>query len=110
MNLVIHEFAHKLDMLNGDANGCPPLHAGMSVARWRAALTAAYDDFCARQDREEETEIDPYAAESPAEFFAVASEVFFADPLLLKDDYPDVYAQFAAFYRQDPARRADRLR
>jgi Mlc titration factor MtfA (ptsG expression regulator) len=109
MNLVIHEFAHKLDMRSGDANGCPPLHAGMSVARWRAALTAAYDDFCARQDREEDTEIDPYAAESPAEFFAVLSEVFFADPLLLRDEYADVYAQFAQFYRQDPASRVAAL-
>ncbi len=49
--------------------------------------------------------IDPYASESPAEFFAVLSEVFFADPALLVDEYPDVYAQFAQFYRQDPAAR-----
>ena len=105
MNLVIHEFAHKIDMVNGDANGCPPLPAGMSTREWRQALAAAYDDFCARQDRGEDTEIDPYAAESPAEFFAVLSEVFFADPLLLRQDYPVVYAQFARFYRQDLAPR-----
>jgi Mlc titration factor MtfA (ptsG expression regulator) len=105
MNLVIHEFAHKIDMKNGDANGCPPLPAGMPASRWRAVLGAAYDDFCARDDRGEELAIDPYAAESPAEFFAVLSEVFFADPLLLRDEYPEVYAQFAQFYRQDPASR-----
>jgi Mlc titration factor MtfA (ptsG expression regulator) len=105
MNLVIHEFAHKIDMVNGDANGCPPLPAGMSAAEWRRTLTDAYDDFCARQHHGEETEIDPYAAESPAEFFAVLSEVFFADPLLLRDEYPAVYAQFARFYRQDLAAR-----
>jgi Mlc titration factor MtfA (ptsG expression regulator) len=110
MNLVIHEFAHKIDMRDGRANGCPPLPAGMSVAAWTAALTTAYDDFCARVDRDEDTAIDPYAAESPAEFFAVLSEVFFADPELLRDEYPDVYAQLAAFYRQDPAPRAARLR
>jgi MtfA peptidase len=110
MNLVIHEFAHKIDMRDGKANGCPPLPAAMSVAAWRAALTAAYDDFCARVDRDEDTAIDPYAAESPAEFFAVLSEVFFADPELLRDEYPEVYAQLAAFYRQDPAPRAARLR
>ena len=108
MNLVIHEFAHKIDMATGEANGCPPLPATMSAHAWRQALSAAYDDFCARVDEGEETAIDPYAAESPAEFFAVASEVFFADPLLLRREYPDVYAQFTAFYRQDPARRADR--
>lgn len=107
MNLVIHEFAHKIDMVNGDANGCPPLPAGMLVREWRHTLAAAYDDFCARQDRGEDTEIDPYAAESPAEFFAVLSEVFFADPLLLRQEYPDVYAQFARFYRQDLASRVE---
>jgi len=108
INLVIHEFAHKIDMKSGDANGCPPLPPNLSVQAWKNVLTAAYDDFCARVDRDENTEIDPYAAESPAEFFAVLSEVFFADPLLLRDEYPDVYAQLAAFYRQDPAARADR--
>jgi Mlc titration factor MtfA (ptsG expression regulator) len=105
MNLVIHEFAHKIDMVNGDANGCPPLPAGMSTVVWRRTLAAAYDDFCGRQDRGEDTEIDPYAAESPAEFFAVLSEVFFADPALLRQEYPEVYAQFARLYRQDPAAR-----
>jgi hypothetical protein len=68
-------------------------------------LNAAYDVFCARIDRGDDTAIDPYAAESPAEFFAVLSEVFFAEPLLLHREYPDVYGQFAAFYRQDPASR-----
>ena len=108
MNLVIHEFAHKIDMRNGEANGCPPLPASMSPVVWRAALTAAYDDFCARVDGGEDTEIDPYAAESPAEFFAVLSEVFFADPLLLRHEYPGVYELWRAFYRQDPASRAPR--
>jgi len=109
MNLVIHEFAHKIDMRSGDANGCPPLPAGMRAEAWKETLGAAYADFCARVDRDEPTEIDPYAAESPAEFFAVLSEVFFADPILLVEEYPDVYAQLAAFYRQDPAPRARRL-
>ena len=109
MNLVIHEFAHKIDMRNGEANGCPPLAAAMSPAVWKQALAAAYDNFLARTDRGEDTEIDPYAAESPAEFFAVLSEVFFADPLLLRCEYPGVYGQLAAFYRQDPATRAARL-
>jgi len=108
MNLVVHEFAHKIDMQAGDANGCPPLPATMSAAAWQQALTAAYEDFCARADDGEDTAIDSYASESPAEFFAVGSEVFFAEPLLLRREYPDVYAQFTAFYRQDPARRADR--
>ena len=108
MNLVIHEFAHKIDMRGGEANGCPPLPATISAAGWQRTLADAYEDFCARVDEGEETAIDPYASESPAEFFAVASEVFFAEALLLRDEYPEVYAQLAAFYRQDPARSAGR--
>ena len=105
MNLVIHEFAHKIDMADGDANGCPPLPSDEARRAWQRAMQAAYDDFVARVDAGEDTAIDPYAAEHPGEFFAVLSEVFFADPSLLRDEYPDVYAQFARFYRQDPATR-----
>ena len=103
MNLVIHEFAHKIDMHDGDANGCPPLPPSMSPAQWRDTFAAAYDDFGARVERGEETPIDPYAAENPAEFFAVLSEVFFADPAVLRAEYAAVYALMTAFYRQDPA-------
>jgi Mlc titration factor MtfA (ptsG expression regulator) len=105
VNVVIHEFAHKLDMLNGDANGFPPLHAGMSRRAWAAAFEAAFADFCARVDGEEETAIDPYAAESPAEFFAVMSEAFFELPQAVDADYPEVYAQLRLFYKQDPLAR-----
>ena len=101
-NVVIHEFAHKLDMLNGDANGFPPLHADMSRDRWAAAFGHAYRDFCDRVDSGLEVAIDEYAAESPAEFFAVVSEAFFECPRVVRDAYPDVYAQLAQFYRQDP--------
>ena len=75
---------------------------------WQRTLNDAYEHFVARVERDEETAIDPYAAEDPAEFFAVLSEVFFADPLLLDDEYPAVYAAFRAFYRQDPGARTVR--
>lgn len=104
-NVVIHEFAHKLDMLNGAVNGFPPLHAGMEREEWASVFSAAYKDFRSRVERGEETAIDPYAGESPAEFFAVMSEVFFAAPALLKAEYRLVYEQLAKFYRQDPAAR-----
>jgi Mlc titration factor MtfA (ptsG expression regulator) len=116
-NVVIHEFAHKLDMLNGDANGFPPLHKTMSNKQWQKVLKAAYLDFCARTDEAEAAEhhdggaalsalpLDPYASESPAEFFAVISEAFFELPLVIKLAYPEVYAQLALFYRQDPGAR-----
>ena len=105
VNVVIHEFAHKLDMLNGDANGFPPLHSGMSREAWSKAFTSAYDDLRRRVGVGENTEIDPYATESPAEFFAVMSEAFFEIPDLVRTVYPEVYSQLALFYRQDPASR-----
>lgn len=103
-NVVIHELAHKLDYLTGDANGLPPLHADMSVSRWSKVFNAAYDDMRSRVERDEILALDPYATESPAEFFAVMSEAFFEAPDALFDSYPDVYRSLAAFYRQDPMR------
>ena len=102
VNVVIHEFAHKLDMRSGDVDGMPPLHEGMSRKRWAQVMSAAIEDFQRRVDGGEETWIDPYAAELPSEFFAVTSEVFFEDPELLANEYPHVYDLYKAFYRQDP--------
>lgn len=107
-NVVIHEFAHKLDMRNGDANGRPPLHSGMDAQAWAHDLQTAYDDLCRRADAGEETAIDPYAAESPAEFFAVLSEYFFEAPDVLQQAYPAVYGQLVKFYLQDPLVRMQR--
>ncbi len=105
INVVIHEFAHKLDMMNGTVDGMPPLHEGMSRRAWVEAWRPAYEGFCDAVDRERETWLDPYAAEHESEFFAVMSEGFFIDPLEAKRRYPEVYAQLARFYRQDPAAR-----
>jgi len=104
-NLVIHELSHKLDMLNGTANGHPPLHGGMRVAHWAAAFSDAYRHFRTHPGRAHGEGIDPYAAESPAEFFAVLSETFFELPAVLQAAYPAVYAQLKAYYRQDPLQR-----
>jgi Mlc titration factor MtfA (ptsG expression regulator) len=104
-NLVLHEHAHKLDMRDGIANGHPPLHPGMSDADWAKTFGLAYHDMVRRVDGGEDTPIDPYATESPAEFFAVCTEVFFELPHLLQSEYPDIYAQLRGFYRQDPLRR-----
>lgn len=105
-NVVIHEFAHKLDQLEGESDGCPPLHRGMRRREWARAFHEAYDDFCARVDGGEDTDIDPYAAENPSEFFAVMSESFFLLPRVVREEYPGVYAQLCLFYRQDPAARS----
>jgi MtfA peptidase len=105
MNVVIHEFAHKLDMAGGAADGMPPLHSGMDRRAWAQAFRVAYEGFCDAVDRDRETWLDPYAAESPAEFFAVISEAFFVAPQETRRRYPDVYEQLKRFYRQDPAAR-----
>jgi Mlc titration factor MtfA (ptsG expression regulator) len=106
-NVVLHEFAHKIDMHNGAANGFPPLHADMKRSAWTHAFESAYADMRQRLDRGEHTLIDPYAAEDPAEFFAVLSENFFETPEAVQTNYPEVYRQLAAFYRQDPLTRGN---
>lgn len=102
-NVVAHEFAHKLDLLDGPINGMPPLHGDMQAKEWIAAFQTAYDDLCKRLDRGENTWLDPYAAEEPGEFFAVCAEMFFDVPDEFRKHYPAVYAQLKAFFRQDPA-------
>jgi len=104
-NVVIHEFAHKLDMLNGPADGFPPLHAFKDVAQWTEAFASAYHHFQKHCHKQSYRDIDYYAATSPAEFFSVFSEVFFERPELLKQHYSDVYEQLRHYYRQDPLTR-----
>ena len=101
-NVVIHEFAHKLDMLNGSANGFPRLHGNMKRQQWSHVFMDAYSDFCRDVRAGEPTEITAYASESPAEFFAVVSESFFQLPDVLGRIYPSVYEQLAMYYRQNP--------
>ena len=101
-NIVLHEFAHKLDMRDGIADGCPPLPQGLSRSAWTRDFQAAYEKLCDALDRDAHTNIDDYAAESPAEFFAVTSEAFFLAPAAVHHEFPAVYRQLTAFYRQDP--------
>ena len=104
-NVVIHEFTHKLDMLNGEPNGFPPLHGDMDARAWSTAFESAFTDLRQRLDAGEEVPIDPYAAQDPAECFAVFSEYFFERPRLLRTVYPQAYEQLRQFYRQDPSAR-----
>jgi len=109
-NVVVHEFAHKLDMLNGSANGMPPLHPEMVRRQWTAVFAEAFDHLQRQLAHHHRPAINPYGATAPAEFFAVASEYFFTAPLLLFQQYPAVYDQLALFYRQAPViRRAEQL-
>ncbi len=104
-NVVIHEFAHKIHMDGGGDSDYPAARAGMDPAKWRKTLEAAYQRFCGEVDAGRPTFIDDYASEHPAEFFAVMSEAFFTESAVLARDWPELYAQLALFYRQDPAGR-----
>ncbi|MGB5850825.1 MAG: M90 family metallopeptidase [Rhodanobacter sp.] len=101
-NVVIHEMAHKLDMLNGEANGFPPLHRRMDRGAWSRVFSTAWDRLKQAQGDGQELPIDPYALENPAEFFAVVSEQFFEAPATLREHLPEVYRQLELFYRQHP--------
>ena len=103
-NVVLHEFAHKLDGYNGVANGLPPLRRGMSRKRWAEDFSGAYDALRLQVAAGEKPAIDPYAATSPAEFFAVACEYFFTAPEQLKECCPAVHRQMALLYRQAAVR------
>jgi len=106
-NVVYHEFAHRLDMLDGVTDGTPPLgderdpDVRAARQRWVDVCTAAYDTVRA----EGSPVLRPYAGTNPAEFFAVATEVFFNRPTELCEHEPALYRELQAFYGQDPAAR-----
>ena len=102
-NVVIHEFAHVLDMGDGTANGIPPLPSAAARQHWHEVLMQEYETFCRAVDGRQGTVLDPYGAEAPEEFFAVASEAFFIAAHDLKAEMPRLYALLAGYYRQDPA-------
>ena len=107
VNVVIHEFAHKLDMAAGEADGVPPMPSREAREHWLKVFDSEFDRFCAEVDAARKTFLDPYAAEHESEFFAVASEAFFESPHALKADFPALYDLFRSFYKQDPGKRLD---
>lgn len=101
-NVVIHEFAHVLDLADGASNGTPWLPPDLPAAEWAAVMTDEFSRFVARVDADQPTVLDPYGSQGEDEFFAVASEAFFVAPGPLKGEHPALYALFARLYRQDP--------
>lgn len=99
-NVVYHEFAHRLDMLDGITDGTPPLGSEEAAHRWRQVCTAAFDRV-----RAGDSVLRSYAAKNPAEFFAVATEMFFNLPNEVVAHEPALYAELLSFYGQDPAAR-----
>jgi len=103
-NVVIHEFAHVLDMRDGLADGVPPLPDKAARDQWLGVLEPEFGAFCDRVDAGEDTLLDPYAAEAIEEFFAVACEVFFVAPHDLRSEHAPLYRLLRGFFKQDPAR------
>ena len=102
-HVVVHELAHQIDRLSGDIDGAPPLPRGLAHADWVRTLTAAWDRLHADLEAGREPFLDPYAAESPAEFFAVACEAFFDVPVGLRAKEPELYRVLSHLFDQDPA-------
>jgi Mlc titration factor MtfA (ptsG expression regulator) len=104
-NLVYHEFAHKLDMLDGSADGTPPLQDRAALARWAKACEEGFLQLRKQTARGEHSLLDSYGATNEAEFFAVATEHFFDRPKSLREQMPELYEVLKSFYLQDPAAR-----
>jgi len=100
-NVILHEFAHQLDYLDGTADGAPPL-GGEQARHWQHTMTEAYQDLRHSLEHHHKPWLDPYGATEPAEFFAVLTEAFFQQPDHLKKEQPEVYMALRGYYRLDP--------
>jgi Mlc titration factor MtfA (ptsG expression regulator) len=109
-NLVWHEFAHQLDMLDREIDGTPPLENRAQYRRWIDVMTAEHERLKRSARAGRQTLLDPYGTESEAEFFAVVTECFFDQPIELRTEHPELYALLKEFYRQDTAARLERRR
>lgn len=102
-NVVLHEFAHQLDFENGELDGVPELKTDADRASWREVMSRAFARLRSEVENEQPATLDAYGANSPEEFFAVATEAFFEAPAALAGSYPDVYDTLKSYYNQDPA-------
>lgn len=103
-NLVFHEFAHQLDAESGSVEGAPAIEEG--YAQWSLVMGREYRSFIDDLRWGRPVVMDPYAATSPAEFFAVATETFFERPIPLRERHPALYSLMSRYFHQDPAARA----
>jgi Mlc titration factor MtfA (ptsG expression regulator) len=104
-NLVFHEFAHQLDMLDGTVNGTPPLTDHRLAKRWHDIMNAEYRRLERDTRAGRQSVLDPYGLTNEGEFFAVATECFFDSPGPLRDEHPKLYKLLSDYYRQDPTAR-----
>lgn len=102
-NVILHEFAHKLDMRDGSADGAPYLRDAAQIDDWAQVMSAEYERLAAQKNAGEPSLLDPYGATNAAEFFAVATEVFFELPRQMASMRPELYRVLRGYYNQDPA-------
>ena len=102
-NVVIHEFAHVLDLGDGEADGVPPLASPAEREAWIGVIDPAFERFCVEVDAGRETLLDPYGATGVDEFFAVSVETFFTNPQAMRARHPAWYGLLARYFQQDPA-------
>jgi Mlc titration factor MtfA (ptsG expression regulator) len=105
-NLVFHEFAHQLDMLDGVINGTPALGNRALYQRWQEVMTAEYQELITAAEQGRPSLLDRYGTTNEGEFFAVATECFFCKPVRMSELHPRLYELLHDYYRQDPAARA----
>jgi len=103
-NLVLHEFAHQLDFEDNASDGAPALATRAEYLAWARVMSREFRALCEADRAGTPTVLDRYGATNPAEFFAVATEAFFERPRVLRARHPELYAEFAHFFRQDPIR------
>jgi Mlc titration factor MtfA (ptsG expression regulator) len=106
-NVVYHEFAHKLDMQDGAANGTPRLRDHAEYRDWVKTCSREYRKLLKDVERGKRTFLDGYGAKDEVEFFAVATEHFFDQPLRMRRAAPELYRVLKNYFRQDPAARKD---
>lgn len=107
-NVVYHEFAHKLDMLDGTADGTPPLKDRKEFQDWVLVCSREYLRLKSDAKAGRKSFLSAYASTNEAEFFSVATEEFFDRPLRMQEHSPDLYRVLKEYYRQDPAKRVGR--
>jgi Mlc titration factor MtfA (ptsG expression regulator) len=104
-NVVLHEFAHRLDMCDGLSDGVPPAAHRDQEQRWQQVLTREFKRLQFERSMGMNDVLRDYGATDPVEFFAVSTEVFFEKPVRLQQEHPDLYDVLREYYQQDPASR-----
>ena len=104
-SVVLHEFAHKMDMRDGAADGTPYLRDGAQIDEWARVMSAEYETLVQQTQAGEPALLRAYGATNAAEFFAVATEIFFGLPRRMQAEHADLYRVLSDYYRQDPAAR-----